>query len=138
MVAELTMDTRVCWDPMRLKEIDEAKSVIMPYLRGGYMLKKPDGSPITKWSPNLGEVIITARKISRHIMKILSDKGDERLTWDPDDGRQALEAKKKFTELLAKNYSAYSVDERGGKKFKIEEFDVDAAEILMIPPVTKG
>ena len=50
----------------------------------------------------------------------------------------AKEAKAKFEELLGKNYMAFSVDSEGKKNRKIEEFDIDAEEILMVPPTSAG
>lgn len=137
-MSELVMDLRITWDSSRLKEIDEAKSTIMKYKRQGYDVILSNGTSMDHFLPSLEEVIIKAKKIGKKVMKILCSKGDERLTWDMENGTEALEAKKKFLELLKKNYTAYSVDINGKKHRKIEEFDVDAEEILMIPPTSKG
>ena len=82
---------------------------------------------------------IKATKIQgKRVLKILSEAGDERLVWNKEYGQEAKEAKRKFNEFLAKGYKAYSVDSQGKKNRKIEEFDVDAEEILMIPATAKG
>jgi hypothetical protein len=47
-------------------------------------------------------------------------------------------AKGKFVEQLGKGYKAYSVDKSGNKKTRIEEFDVDAQEVILVPPTSKG
>jgi len=88
--------------------------------------------------PYLEELIIRAKKTCLRMMKILNESGDDRLVWDRDNGKQAKEAKAKFEELLGKNYMAFSVDSKGNKNRRIEEFDVDAEEILMVPPTSKG
>jgi len=135
---ELAMDLRIVWDKTRLKEIDEAKAEIMKHKRMGYEILLADGKPMEKWSPLLEEVIIKAKKLGKHVMKILTERGDERLVWDKEDGNEAKQAKLKFIELIKKGYSAYSVGVDGKKNRKIEEFDVDMEEILMIPATVKG
>lgn len=136
--AELVMDQRVVWDRRRMKEVEEAKQFILKYKRKGHEILKADGSVMERFNPALEEVIIKAEKFARGVMKILSDKGDERLVWDMDNGQQAMEAKKKFNDLLKKGHKAYSVDHNGKKNRRIDEFDVEAEEILMVPEVVKG
>ena len=132
------MDLRLVWDSKRLKEIDEAKAEYRKYRSQGYEIQKSDGTAIDKFMPYLEELVIKAKKTYNHVMKILNDKGDERLVWDKENGKQAKEAKAKFEELLGKKYMAFSVDTQGDKNRKIEEFDVDAEEILMVPPTSAG
>lgn len=137
-MSEMVLNQRVIWDTKKLREIDEAKALILGYKRQGFEIVTVNGTPMERFHPSLGEVIIKAKKVALSVMKILCDKGDERLTWDKDNGKEAKEAKKKFQELIAKGYKAYSVDEGAKRKRPIEEFDVDAEEILMIPPTAKG
>jgi len=138
MVADIALDRRVIWDSKRLREIDEAKKIVMDYKKAGYVILKGDGSPMERFHPSLQEVIIKATKIARSVMKILDVTGDTRITWDKENGKEALEAKQKFQDLLKQGYKAYSVTASGNKGRKIEEFDVDAQEILMIPETRKG
>jgi len=138
METELVMDQRIIWDSKRLKQVDEAKMRIMAFKRQGYQILLVSGLPMEKFRPNLEEVIVKATKFGKGILKILTEQGDERLVWDKERGQEAKEAKKKFLEFLQKGYKAYSVDVNGKKNRKIEEFDVDAEEILMIPPTAKG
>jgi hypothetical protein len=136
---ELTMDQRIVWDPSKLKQIDEAKSKIMTFKKQGYEILMADGSPMSRFSSTLCEVIVKAKKIlKKNVLKILCEKGDERIVWDKDNGREAKEAKAKFLELLKKGYKAYSVDNNSQKNIQIEEFDIDAEEILMIPQTVAG
>jgi hypothetical protein len=134
----LVMDQRIVWDSNSLKQIDEAKAVIMRYKRKGYEILLANGKRMEKWSPRYEEVVIKAQQVLKKTMKILSQTGDDRIVWDNEDGREAIEAKKKFTELLSKGYKAYSVDLNGNKNRRIKEFDVEAEEILMIPATAKG
>lgn len=135
----LIMDRRIVWNCCSLAQIDQAKTEIMRLKREGYEIRKADGTIMERFHPNLEEVVIKAQKIVRKsIMKILTPNGDDRLTWDKNNGRQAKEAKVKFEELLSKGYKAYSVDDKGNKKRRIQEFDIDAEEILMVPKTVKG
>lgn len=132
-MSELVMDQRIVWDSNSLKQVDEAKTRIMAFVRSGYKILLADGTPMEKFRPYYEEVLVLAQKTGRHVLKVLTEKGDERLVWDKNNGPQAMEAKEKFVSLLSRGYKAYSVDASGKKKRKITEFDVDAEEILMVP-----
>lgn len=137
---ELVQDRLIVWNSKRLREIDEAKVTVISFLKKGYsVLSKKTGEKITKFHPSLEEVIVKASdRAERSILKILCDLGDDKVCWDKENGRQAKEAKLKFIEFLGKGYKAYSVDHESKKKQRITEFDVDAEEILLIPPTAKG
>lgn len=137
-VEELIQDRRIVWAANSLKQVDEAKAIIMAYKRKGYLILLADGTEMVNFRPRYEEVVIKAEKVAGHQMKILSDKGDERIVWDKEDGYKAKAAKKKFEELLGKGYKAYSVLPNGNKNRRIHEFDVDAEEILMVPKTVKG
>jgi hypothetical protein len=134
----LVMDRRIVWDSTKLKEVDEAKAMIRQYRSEGHIITKVDGTPLDKFIPSLEEVVVKAQKVMKRVMKILCEKGDERLVWDKENGKEAKEAKNKFEDLIKKGYTAFSVDVKGKKNRKIEEFDVDAEEILMVPKTAKG
>jgi len=135
---ELVMDRRIVWDKCRIKEVEEAKKRILEFKRQGYLILKPDGSVFERFNSTLEEVIVKTQRVKKKIMKILTENGDERLVWDMDNGQEAKEAKKKFMELIRRGYKAYSVDHQGKKNRKIEEFDVEAEEILMVPETVQG
>jgi hypothetical protein len=138
---ELVMDRRLVWDARKLKEIDEVKKEYREYKAKGYLILKADGTPLDRFLPALEEIVIKAKMIGQlgqKVMRILNEKGDERLVWDKENGHQAKEAKAKFEEFIKKNYMAFSVDSQGKKNRKIEEFDIDAEEILMVPPTSAG
>lgn len=137
-MAELVMDVRIVWDARKLKQVDEAKKEYRKYRSLGYQIFKLDGTPLERFLPSLEEIVVRSQGACQRVLKILCPKGDERVVWDKEDGPQALQAKAKFVELLSKGYMAFSVDSKGKKNRKIEEFDVDAEEILMIPPTSKG
>jgi hypothetical protein len=138
LMLDVVMNTRLVWDPCKLKEVEEAKKEFLKYKRLGYIIQKADGTILEKFNANLSEIIVIAQKAFRHVMKILSNLGDERITWDKENGREAKEAKKRFSDLISKGYIAYSVDNNAKKKQRINEFDIDSEEILMLPPTAKG
>ena len=135
---DLIMDKTIVWDRGSLKQIDEAKMIILSYVRKGYTALLRDGSEMIRFNPNAEEVIIKAQKCVKKVMKILCDMGDDRIVWDCENGKEAMEAKERFTKLLDKGYKAYSIDHGGNKKSRIHEFDVDAEEIIMVPKTARG
>ena len=135
----ITENKTIKWDRTRLKQIDKAKSEIMTFKRRGHLILKTDGSEMEHFDPNLGEVIVSvAKALGNHVMKILCDKGDDLIVWDMDNGKQAKQAKETFEKLMKDGYRAFSLDSRGNKNIEITEFDVEAEEILMVPPTAKG
>ena len=134
---EMVLNTRLIWNPGRMAEVEEAKQTYLKYRSEGYQIQKPDGTLVERFM-NAGELLVLAKKLCGRVMTILSKEGDERLTWDKENGPEAKEAKAKFEELMGKNYMAFSVDSKGKKNRQIQEFDVDAEEILMIPPTSRG
>lgn len=138
MVENLVMDRRIIWDSKSLKQIDQAKAEIMKFKRAGHMILKANGEIMERFNPRLEEVIIKTKKLYNHILKILTENGDDRITWDKENGPQAKAAKERFLKLLDQGYMAFSVDNKGKKNRRIKEFDVDAEEIIMVPKTVKG
>jgi len=132
--------TRFCWDMTDRRQVEEAKAWFVTFKRKGVPIEDKDGRPVEFFRPHYGELVAlpTPSHEGNRTLKILSDKGDERIVWDFNNGRQAKEAKEKFMSLVGQGYSAYSVDAKGNKNRRIQEFDVEAEEILMIPPTAKG
>lgn len=134
----LVMDRRIVWDSKNKKEVEEAKKIILDFKRKGHTILRASGEKMEFFRPYFEEVVVKAESIRKNIMRILSESGDDRIVWDKEDGYEAKEAKAKFSELLKKGYKAYSVDSKGQKNRRIKEFDVDAEEILMVPPTAAG
>ena len=74
----------------------------------------------------------------RGILKVLGDKGDERMAWDPDDTKQVTRARTRFSELVAKRFKMFLMDDDGKKGKPIDDFDPSAGAILAIPPMQGG
>lgn len=137
-MSTLVMNQRIVWDATHKKQVEEAKQEFLKFKREGYLITDDTGRQIEHFRPHFEELIIVAQGTKKSCMKILSESGDDRIIWDMNNGKEAKEAKAKFVELMKKGYKAYSVDSKGKKNRRIEEFDVEAEEILMVPPTAKG
>lgn len=137
---DLVIRQRAVWDSSNKRQVEEAKQWFVSFKRKGVPIEDKDGKLVQFFRPHYEELVALAatEHEGNRVMKILCEAGDERVVWDKNNGRQALEAKDKFSDLIKKGYSAYSVDAKGKKNRRIEEFDVEAEEILMIPPTAKG
>jgi oligoendopeptidase F len=136
---EMTTDQIITWKKTSLKETDKAKATIMSFKKKGHPILKKDGSPMEHFDPTLEEVIIKAAKIiDNHVMRVLCQEGDDLIVWNINNFKQITDAKKTFEDNLKKDYKAYSVDSEGNRGKEIEEFDVEAEEIILVPPTCKG
>ena len=140
VVEDLIIDKRCIWDSTDHRQVEQAKKWFVAFKRQGVPIQDKSGKTVQFFRPHYEELVAKAsvEHAGNRTMKILCEKGDERVVWDANNGHQAKQAKDRFIELLKKGYSAYSVDTKGKKSRRIEEFDVEAEEILMIPPTAKG
>jgi hypothetical protein len=70
---------------------------------------------------------------------ILSGSGDDKLIWDPKDGRQTAIAERRFRELRQAGHLAYKVDKRDGSRGEqLLDFDPNEEEIILSPPMAGG
>lgn len=77
-------------------------------------------------------------EVTQITFKIMSQNGDDRLTWDRRFLEQVHEARDKFYELKKKGYFAY-LPGLGGKPTKmLTEFDPNAEEIIFHGMVQGG
>lgn len=72
------------------------------------------------------------------IMRILSQNGDDRVTWDTRSPNEVKDAAKKFFELIKKGYKACVTKSDGSKGHEIQEFDPTLGEIIMVPKTAPG
>ena len=137
---ELVMNARLCWDSRKKKQVEEAKQWFVAFKRKGVPIQDKDGKLVKYFRPHYEELVAIADQdvSGRRTLKILCENGDERIVWDVNNGRQAKEAKEKYLDLVKKGYAVYSVDTKGRKNRRIDEFDVESEELLAIPPTAKG
>ena len=70
------MDQRIIWNSHIIKEIEQAKKIIMRYKRKGYKILKSDGTIMKRFNPAFEKVIVKAQKLDKNIIKILTEKKD--------------------------------------------------------------
>lgn len=72
------------------------------------------------------------------ILKVMGPTdGDKRLEWDPENEHSIVLAKDMFEKALKEGKRAYRIT-NGRKGQPITEFDPNAKEILLVPPVAGG
>lgn len=87
-----------------------------------------------------GQVRLDPPKLPENIsvMRILCENGDDRLTWNRNMGQEVKDAFKKFKDLIKRGHVAYAAKPDGKKGRKLEEFDPNAEEIIMVPHTRPG
>ena len=71
-------------------------------------------------------------------LRYLSEKGDTKLIWDPENNDETDAAEQMFDSLIKKGYKAFSVKKDGNTGKEIKKFDQDAGKIIMTPPLVGG
>lgn len=72
-------------------------------------------------------------------MMVLSQSGDDKISWDPNDDKSTDFAEKQFNEYRKKGYKAFRLDDKNKKTgFMITEFPPHAAKLLFIPKIVGG
>jgi hypothetical protein len=67
------------------------------------------------------------------------EKGDIRMTWDPDSREEVDAVKAQFDKLKAKGFQAFEVDPKDhGKGGIMQKFNPNAARIIMAPLIQGG
>lgn len=69
-------------------------------------------------------------------MHIMGRKGDKQVTWEPQVDVEVEKARCIFEELLAGNYTAFSVGEE--ETLMVETFDPTIPKLVMVPVVAGG
>ena len=87
-----------------------------------------------------GEIVLDppARDPNRGLFRILSESGDDLVTWDRRDPTQVREAYAKYNELIKKGYRAYATNSAGKRSHRIDAFDPSLEEIILVPSTIPG
>jgi hypothetical protein len=72
-----------------------------------------------------------------HVLQYMSDEGDSRIIWDPDNADEVAAARAQFDTLTGKGYIAYQVRRGGEKGERVRKFD-PTIERLILAPATVG
>ena len=71
-------------------------------------------------------------------LAILSNQGDTKVMWDPDNDDEVEAAEAQFDALIEKGFTAYAVKKDGEKGLKITKFKPSAGKIIMVPKMVGG
>ena len=69
---------------------------------------------------------------------VLGKEGDTKIFWDRRNADEVDNARKSFTDLRKKGFAAFAMDRDDKKGKQINEFDLNAERILMVPPLQGG
>jgi hypothetical protein len=72
------------------------------------------------------------------LMQYMSDEGDTRVIWDPDNPDEVDAARAQFNSLTKKGYQAYRVRRGGEKGERVREFDPTMERIILAPATVGG
>lgn len=76
--------------------------------------------------------------ITRHEFRALDPSGDVKVSWDPAKADEVESARKHFTDLRGKGYTAFAVNKDGRPGNRIEQFDPKLEAMILAPRVTGG
>lgn len=71
-------------------------------------------------------------------MRVLSEKGDLRVTWNARDTDEVAAARGQFDELRGRGFLAFAVEDGGSKGSQIDEFDPATQKMILAPPMAGG
>ena len=71
-------------------------------------------------------------------LAIISNEGDTKVMWDPQNSDEVEAAEDQFDRLVKKGFTAFAVKKDGEKGKKITSFDAEAGKIIMVPKMVGG
>jgi hypothetical protein len=72
------------------------------------------------------------------LLQFMSEEGDTRVIWDPDNPDEVAAAKAQFDTLVKKGYQAYRVRRGGEKGERVREFDPTMERVILAPATVGG
>lgn len=74
----------------------------------------------------------------KSILCFMSDEGDSRIIWDPDNPDEVDAARATFDKLTGKGYQAYAVRRGGEKGERVRKFSPELERIILAPQTVGG
>ena len=71
-------------------------------------------------------------------LRLMSEDGDLKIVWDPENDDEVAAVESKFDELVGKGFKAFSVKKNGNRGVEIKEFDPGAGKIILVPKIVGG
>jgi hypothetical protein len=72
------------------------------------------------------------------LLQYMSDEGDTRVIWDPDNPDEVENARSTFANLTKKGYQAYRVRRGGERGERVREFDPSMERVILAPATVGG
>lgn len=74
-------------------------------------------------------------------MRVMGQRGDTKVEWDPENEEEVEAARKHFARLVEKGgrgFRAFAVARAGQRGEPIDEFDPEVGQIILVPPMAGG
>jgi len=71
-------------------------------------------------------------------MRVMDASGDLKINWNTANADEVAAAREQFDKLKKKGFLAYTVNKKGDKGEVINEFDPNAALLIMAPQMRGG
>jgi hypothetical protein len=123
----------VQWNPLKMKEVEEAKRKYQEARRTGRKILSHTGIAIENFSPLLGEFTIAENEVGEGeiAVRLLNETGDERLIWNVRDQKQIKEACDRFNSYIQRGWKAYAIKPDGSRGPRIYSFDANKEEVVL-------
>lgn len=71
-------------------------------------------------------------------MAVMGSGGDIKKIWNKSNEDEVEDARRTFYDMRRKGYLAFRANKDGGRGEQIREFDPDAEQMIMVPPMQGG
>jgi len=71
-------------------------------------------------------------------MNVLDRKGHTKVEWDPENDAEVATARAMFNEMTSKGYRAFEAGGLGKPGRRLDTFNPEVAEMLMVPHIAGG
>jgi hypothetical protein len=122
----------ITYDPENRDELAEVDKELRRFTKQGFRID------VNHHEPGEYRLLPPAKADHIGVMRILSQNGDDRLTWDRNNPGEIKDAFKKFKDFIKKGYQAFAVLATGKKGHKLDDFDPLMEEIIMVPATVPG
>lgn len=123
---------RVEFNPLNLRQIDEAKKKYIDARRQGRIVTDLRGNRVDSFRAVTDGFLIRGYELAENefAVRFFDETGDRRIVWNASDPAQIGEAKKEFDKYVDKGWKPYAINRDGSMGKRIRGFDAEAQEII--------
>lgn len=123
---------RVEFDPLNLRQVDEAKKKYIGARKEGRVITNLAGDRISSFRAATDGFLIREYELAQDefAVRFFDETGDRRIVWNASDPAQIREAKREFDKFVAKGWKPYAINRDGSMGKRIREFNSEAQEII--------